>query len=138
VNPVKGDDEITYRDTQDVDIFQLAKLFEEAGWQHRTRDLGRLARVVTGAMFVISAWDKDRLVGFARAISDGASDAHISTVAVAEEYRRKGIGRELIHRLLKGHDDLAFILHAPEDLATFCAKAGFKPAPNMFRRARKS
>ncbi len=130
--------EITYRDTKDVDIFQLAKLFEQAGWHHRTQDLGRLARVVTGSAFVVSAWDADRLVGFARAISDGASDAHISTVAVADEYRRKGIGQELIRRLLEGRDDLAFIAHAPTELASFCAKAGFKPADSMFRRARKS
>jgi ribosomal protein S18 acetylase RimI-like enzyme len=130
--------EITYRGTPDVDIFQLAKLFEQAGWHHRTRDLGRLARVVSGSMFVVSAWDADRLVGFARAVSDGASDAQISTVCVAEEYRRKGIASELIRRLMKGHDDLAFVVHAPKDLASFCAKAGFKPAPNMFRRSRKT
>jgi ribosomal protein S18 acetylase RimI-like enzyme len=129
---------ITYRTTPDIDIFQLAKLFDQAGWQHRTRDLGRLARVVSGSMFVVSAWDAERLVGFARAISDGASDAQISTVAVHEDYRRKGIAKELIRRLLRGHDDLAFIVHAPSELSKFCAKAGFKPAPSMFRRSRKS
>ena len=135
---MKSDDAIQYRSTPDVDIFQLAKLFEQAGWHHRTRDLGRLARVVSGSTYVASAWDADRLVGFARAISDGASDAHISTVAVDEDYRRQGIGQELVRRLVEGHDDLAFIAHAPEGLAGFCSKVGFKPAPNMFRRPRKS
>jgi len=132
------DERITYRTTGDVDIFQLAKLFEQAGWHHRTKDLGCLARVVSGSTLVVSAWDGDVLVGFARANSDGASDAHISTVAVHEGYRRQGIGLELIRRLVKGHDDLAFIVHAPTELAPFCVKAGFKPAPNMFRRSRKS
>ena len=107
---VKSAGEIGYRNTPDVDIFQLAKLFDQAGWQHRTRDLGRLARVVRGSMFLVSAWDGDRLVGFARAISDGASDAQISTMVVHEDYRRKGIAKELVRRLLKGHDELAFIV----------------------------
>jgi ribosomal protein S18 acetylase RimI-like enzyme len=135
---VKDDAAISYRSTPDVDIFQLAKLFEQAGWHHRTRDLGRLARVVAGSMFVVSAWDDQVLVGFARAISDGASDAQISTVAVHEDYRRRGIGTELIRRLLDGHEELAFVAHGPSELADFCAKVGFKPAPNMFRRSRKS
>jgi ribosomal protein S18 acetylase RimI-like enzyme len=135
---VSGGGEITYRDTRDVDVFQLAKLFEQAGWHHRTRDLGRLARVVSGSTFVVSAWDEGQLVGFARAMSDGASDAHISTIAVLEPYRRRGIGRELLRRLVVGRDELAFIMHAPPELATFCTKVGFKPAPNMFRRSRRS
>jgi hypothetical protein len=57
---------IAYRDgCDDVDLQQLAALFESVGWNFRTRDAGRLARMVRGSMYGVSALDGDKLVGFA-------------------------------------------------------------------------
>jgi ribosomal protein S18 acetylase RimI-like enzyme len=130
--------EISYHDTQDVDIFQLARLFEQAGWHDRSRDTGRLAKLVSGSLFVVSAWHGDRLVGFARAISDGVSDAYVRDVAVLEDYRRRGIGRELLRRLVSGRDDISFVLDARVELEPLCTERGFLLAPEMWRRARKA
>lgn len=130
--------EISYHDTQDVDIFQLARLLEQAGWHDRSRDTGRLAKLVSGSMFVVSAWHGDRLVGFARAISDGVSDAYISDVAVLEDYRHRGIGRELLVRLTGGRDGISFVLRAPPDLEEFCTEGGFRAAPDMWQRPNKA
>jgi predicted GNAT family N-acyltransferase len=131
-------DEVTYRESKDVDIFQLARLFERAGWHDRTRDLGRLARLVKGSTFVVSAWRGDSLVGFARAISDGVSNAYISTVAVLESEPQREILHELLHRLMKGHDDITFVLQAVPAFASFYRSEGFEPASEMYRRPRKA
>jgi ribosomal protein S18 acetylase RimI-like enzyme len=48
---------------------------------------------------VLARGDEGRIVGMARVISDGVSDAYIQDVVVLKEYRRLGIGRELIRRL---------------------------------------
>jgi hypothetical protein len=135
---VKADATITYRDTKDVDLFQLARLFERAGWHHRTRDLGRLARLVTHSMYVVSAWRGDTLVGFARAISDGVSNAYISTVAVLEDEGQKEILHQLIRRLMDGRDEITFVLQAVPALASFYTEEGFEPAEEMYHRPRKS
>jgi hypothetical protein len=137
-DPVKADVEVTYRDTKDVDIFQLAKLFDRAGWHHRTKDLGQLARLVHNSTYVVSAWRGDDLVGFARAISDEISNAYISTVAVSEEDGRKEILHELLFRLMDGRDEITFVLQAVPALASFYGERGFEPAPEMFRRPRKA
>ena len=84
---------IVYRDTHEVDLDQLTVLFNAVGWERRTVDRERLAQLVRGSTYVVSAWDGDRLAGFARAISDGASNAYISTATVLPEYQRRGIGR---------------------------------------------
>jgi hypothetical protein len=130
--------EITYRDTKDVDIFQLARLFERAGWHDRTRDLGRLARLVSGSTHVVSAWRGDTLLGFARAISDGVSNAYISTVAVLDTEEQKDILHQLLHRLMDGKEDITFVLQAVPALASFYKDEGFEPAPEMVRRPRRS
>jgi hypothetical protein len=130
--------DITYRDTKDVDIFQLARLFERAGWHDRTRDLGRLASLVSGSTYVVSAWRGDALVGFARAISDGVSNAYISTVAVLESENQKEVLHQLLCRLVDGRDGITFVLQAVPSLASFYKGEGFEPAREMVRRPRKS
>ena len=104
---------IEYRSASEpVDLDQLARLFDSVGWQHRTRDRDRLSRMVAGSMYGALANDGETLVGYARAISDGAFNAYVSTVAVLPDYQRRGIGRELVRRVLEGRDHSQFVLHA--------------------------
>lgn len=90
-------------------------------------------------MYGVVACDEQTLVGYARAISDGAFNAYVSTVAVLPEYQRRGIGRELIRRLLEGHDHVQFVLHAARAVHPFYEfyeRCGFKLAVDMLRRDR--
>lgn len=128
---------IVYRDSHDIPVEQLAALFNIVGWQARTADQARLRQQVAGAMFVVSAWDGDRLVGFARAISDGATNAYISTVAVLPAYQGQGVGRELIRRLTSGREGILFVLHARAEVQPFYLKCGFEHAEDMLRIPRK-
>ena len=125
---------IDYRDTHDVDLDQLERLTKTAGWN---RGKATLALQVEGARWVASAWDGPRLVGFARAISDGVTNAYVSTVVVDPELRGYGIGRELIRRLMAGRDGITFVLHARPEVTEFYVKCGYSPAENMMRRARR-
>jgi ribosomal protein S18 acetylase RimI-like enzyme len=128
---------IEYRDgTQDVDLRQIVHLFESVGWHHRTRDPERLAQMVRGSTYGVSALDGDTLVGFVRAISDGAFNGYVSTIAVLPAYQRRGIGRELIHRLLEGRDLIQFVLHADPPVHAFYLRCGFRTALDMLRRDR--
>ena len=128
---------IAYRETHEMDLDQLAALMRGAGW-NRGDDRARLAQQVAGARYVVSAWDGARLVGFARAISDGATNAYISTVAVLPDYQGRGVGREMIARLLAGKDGIQFVLHAGgRDVKGFYVKCGFTEATDMMWRRRK-
>jgi N-acetylglutamate synthase-like GNAT family acetyltransferase len=119
---------IVYREGHDVDLEQLTALFTSVGWQARVADRARLRQQLVGAMFVVSAWDENVLVGFARAISDGATNAYISTVAVSPAYQGKGIGHELIHRLTSKRQGILFVLHARPEVQPFYLKCGFEQA----------
>jgi GNAT superfamily N-acetyltransferase len=125
---------IEYRETNDIDLEQLERLTRTAGWD-RGRDT--LARQIEGARWVVSAWDGPRLVGFARAISDGVTNAYVSTVVVDPELRGRGIGRQLIVRLMQDREHVAFVLHARPAVQDFYIKCGFSPAENMMRRPRR-
>jgi len=131
---------ITYRDSHDVDLDQLAHLFDVAGWAHLGQDRAQLSRLVANSMYVVSAWDGERLVGFARAISDGVRNAYVSTVAVLPEWRGRHIGRECMRRLVEGEgkEGVRWVLHAREELHGFYRENGFEPAENMLRRDRRT
>ncbi len=129
---------IIYRDDHDIDLDQLTILFNAVGWERRTADRTRLAQLVRGSLYVISAWDGERLVGFARGISDGATNAYISTVAVLPEYQKRGIGREIIQRLLADRDGIQFVLHSQNASPFYLhLDVGFEPIDNMLVRRRK-
>ncbi len=130
---------IDYRDTHDIDLDQLAILFDAVGWQRRTADRARLAQLLSGSLWVVSAWEGDGLVGFARAISDGAFNAYISTVAVLPAYQKRGVGRELVRRLVENRDGIQFVLHADERAYPFYLHLGldFQPFDNVLMRPRK-
>jgi GNAT superfamily N-acetyltransferase len=130
---------IDYRDSHDLDLEQLAALLVSAGWEHRARDRGKLALLVERSLYVSSAHDGPALVGFARALSDGVSNGYISTVCVLPAYRGRGIGCEIVRRLVEreGGDAIRWVLHARKELHPFYERNGFDDAPDILWRNRR-
>jgi N-acetylglutamate synthase-like GNAT family acetyltransferase len=84
-----------------VDLVQLQALYELAAFWARDRSVEDLAIALSHSHPVISAWDGDRLVGFARATSDGVYRATIWDVVMHPDYQGAGIGRKLVERILR-------------------------------------
>jgi GNAT superfamily N-acetyltransferase len=126
---------ITYREDHDIDLDALAVL--RAACEFAAKDRAFLAGQVCGARWLVHAYDGARLVGFCRAISDGVSNAYVSSVMVDPGYRRRGIGRAMLERLVYGHDHIKFTLHTRKDAAAFYAAVGFAPATDMMVRDRR-
>lgn len=57
--------------------------------------------MLQGSQAAVSAWDGQRLVGFARASSDTLFRAVVWDVVVAEAYQGLGLGRRLVQALLQ-------------------------------------
>jgi ribosomal protein S18 acetylase RimI-like enzyme len=127
---------IAYREDPDVDLEALAALRATCEFAARPRDF--LAQQVAGARWLVHAYDRDRLCGFARAISDGVTNAYISSVMVAPDLRRRGIGRAMIERLVADRPHVRFVLHTRRDAVAFYTALGFGPAVDMLVRERSA
>ena len=78
---------------------RIAGFYVSAKWIKEDDDRSFLLPALSGSTLVVGAFADDLIIGCARAISDGCSDAYIQDVFVSPEYRGKGIGGMLIKTL---------------------------------------
>jgi ribosomal protein S18 acetylase RimI-like enzyme len=72
----------------------------------------------------IGAWDDDQLVGSVRLLTDGYFLATVSEILVDTAYRRRGIGRELMRRVVAAAPRGRLFLGAQPDAAEFFDRIG--------------
>lgn len=75
---------------------------------------------------VVFIFDNEKLIGFGRAISDGAYQAGIYDVAVIPEYQGEGIGKIIVDSILKTIPQCNVILYAAPGKDAFYEKLGFR------------
>lgn len=79
---------------------EMTELYRQAGWLAPEESGAFIPRAMAGSAVVLGAFDGSRLIGMGRAISDGVSDAYIQDIAVSPDYRRRGIGGEIVRRIV--------------------------------------
>ncbi len=83
-----------------IDLSQLQALFKVGAFWAQARRLEDLSVAIANSEPTISAWDGERLIGFARATSDGIYRATIWDVVIHPAYRGVGLGRKLVETVL--------------------------------------
>lgn len=83
-----------------IDLNQLQALFELGAFWAKDRTVEDLSIAITNSEPVVSVWDGQKLIGFARATSDGIYRANIWDVVIHPDYRGAGLGRKLVETVL--------------------------------------
>jgi N-acetylglutamate synthase-like GNAT family acetyltransferase len=111
-----------------VDIIQFRDLLNLVAFWARDRRLEDLRTAIAHSNPVITAWDEDRLIGLARACSDGIYRATIWDVVVHPDYQGAGIGRKLVETVLAdplmARVELIYLMTT--DQQAFYEKIGFQ------------
>jgi GNAT superfamily N-acetyltransferase len=120
-----------------VDVAALHRYLSEESYWARGRPLATVERLVREASRVVGLYDADRLVGFCRVVTDGTAFAWLADVYVLDDYRRRGLGVELVREAIDGGPfrDLPWYLNTVDAHGLY-AKLGFGPpdaARMMFR-----
>jgi ribosomal protein S18 acetylase RimI-like enzyme len=84
----------------ELDLSQLRSLFALTAFWARDRSVEDLVTAILYSAPVVTVRWHDRLIGFARATSDGVYRATIWDVMVHPDYQGQGIGRKLVETLL--------------------------------------
>jgi len=79
-------------------------------------DLKCIKGMLENSNLIISAWDKNKLVGISRSVTDYNYCCYLSDLAVDEEYQGQGIGKELLKITKKSlrASCMIILLSAPE------------------------
>ncbi|WP_373540757.1 GNAT family N-acetyltransferase [Chamaesiphon sp.] len=85
----------------EIDLHQLQALLTKSAFWANDRQIADLQIALDRSEPVVSAWDKDKLIGFARANSDGIYRATIWDVVIDCDYQRLGLGRKLVATVLE-------------------------------------
>ncbi|MEM7795240.1 MAG: GNAT family N-acetyltransferase [Cyanobacteria bacterium P01_C01_bin.118] len=82
------------------DLEQLRELFNRSAFWASDRRFEDLAKAISCSCPVVTAWQGERLIGFARATSDGVYRATIWDVVIHDDYQGAGLGRKLVETVL--------------------------------------
>lgn len=83
-----------------IDYHQLQALFRLGAFWAQDRKIEDWKVAIEYSEPVITIWDRDRLIGFARATSDGIYRATIWDVVIHPDYRSAGLGSKLVETVL--------------------------------------
>ncbi len=100
------------RDIEGVDWQAVADVYAET---LGPEDPAQLARTWARSFATVLAYAEGRLVGVARAISDGEREALIVGVAVRPAFQRRGIGTAMMRALIDDLKRTAILLTCDED-----------------------
>ena len=126
---------LTYRTNHPVSRAQFIALLQKTslGARRPLAEAQRIDAMLHNADLLISAWDDDRLVGIARAVTDYAYCCYLSDLAVDEAWQRRGIGQELLATLKQAlHPQCKIILLAAPQAVDYYPHIGFTQHPSAW------
>ena len=109
------------------------------GWTHIPSPETHLHILRQSAHAVIALDEREQVVGFITAISDGVLSAYIPLLEVLKSHQRMGIGKQLVFRMIEELKGLYMIdLCCDAELEGYYAQLGMTATCGMIRRDRRA
>jgi GNAT superfamily N-acetyltransferase len=116
-------------DLERVDLDVVWRFLSSEAYWNRWRTRSDVERQVRGAWRVVGAYEvaTGAMVGFARAISDGVSDAYLGDMFVVPQHRGRGLSKRLLQLMIDDGPGRGFRwMLVTSDAHALYAKFGFK------------
>ena len=115
-----------YSFSEPINPEELHALFQQAHLAGKRSPLD-IQQLLDHSQITLGVWDEDRLIAFARAITDDLFRALINDVVVDRAYRGQGITARMLDKMLKRMQHIeAIMLDCLPELGDFYAQFGFQ------------
>lgn len=107
----------------------LYELYDHLGWNGFTKlSPERLLEAMKQSWYSIYVYSGKKLIGTGRVVSDGISNAYMCGLGVNTDYRNRGIGTEIVRRLVQrcSKSNLHIQFLCEEHLVRYYEKMGFE------------
>ena len=119
---------IEYRDNKSVPREQIMALYLACEWSAAKKP-DALCAALQNSHALITAWDGEKLIGLANAISDGHLVVYYPHMLVMPDYQGQGIGRRIMQRMHERYGHMhQQILVADGEAIGFYEKCGLEIA----------
>lgn len=118
--------EIVYQINRIPEANQIIDLFVKSEMPRPNNDPKRIRRMFENSDLIVTAFHGDKLVGVCRCITDWVWCCYLSDLAVDPEYKRNGIGKQLIQLAKEtvGEQVMILLLSVPTAMSYY-PKVGF-------------
>ena len=117
---------------------EIDSLYRSVGWSAYYSQPQLLRDAFAHSLYILGAYDEERLVGIVRAVGDGISVVFLQDLLVHPQYQRRGIGRRLIAAVLKKYShvrQLHLLTDDTADTVQFYEAVGFEAVENIHCKA---
>ena len=91
-------------------------IYRDNGWGAYLTSLDKLKKAFDNSLYILGAFEEDKLVGFIRCIGDSEFIIYIQDLIVLPEYQRRGIGKTLVKKVSDKFSDVRqFVLITDKD-----------------------
>lgn len=127
---------VDYSFSRPITARDVQPLFRQTPWANQRNDEG--VERMLAASLNIGVWDSDRLIGYARVLTDGVYRAFLEDVVVDEAYRGQKIGEAMVRRLLEHIAPIEdVILTTSENRRAFYERLGFNAFEHVHMHSRQ-
>ena len=105
-----------------VDLYDQTNMCIGLG---RKRETEKIRRAFDNSYKIVIAKDSDLIIGAGRMISDGECYGWIHDIAVLVSYRKQGVGKTIMEKLVEGDENLLIGLTSSFQAVEFYDKLGF-------------
>lgn len=77
-------------------VSEIISLYKQAGWFEENDDYARISKLIRKSFLFVVAQKNRKIIGMAKVISDGVSEAYIQDFVIDKKYRRMGIGSMIL------------------------------------------
>lgn len=122
---------IIHREFNSELIERVKEIYSEQGWNSYLNNDEKLERTFQNSLYILGAFEGERLVGFIRCVGDGEHIVLVQDLIVDKQYQRKGIGSALFKKIWDKFKDVR-MFQVVTDLADeidnhFYQSFGMKP-----------
>ncbi len=116
---------IDYKINNKITSEEVIMIFKSVGWNKNPEDILDAFK----NSYYVTAYHNNKLVAFARAITDGNYYTSIFDVIVEPQYQKNGIAKNMMKMLLREFKGTYFFLSYTEGNREFYEKCGFEDLP---------
>lgn len=100
---------ITYKEIDSTYLERIKEIFEAEGWMAYLNNDDKLKSALDHSLYILGAFEDDKLVGFIRCLGDGEHAVTIQDLIIDKAYQRKKIGTTLMNKMFEKYSTVRFI-----------------------------